>query len=53
MTPAPSYWSRVFAKARELMDKDKRLDGNTAYWMARNAVDAATGQLQIEVQPCA
>ena len=49
MTQPLGYWTRVFAKARELMDRDKRLDGNTAYLLARNAVDAETVQLQMEV----
>jgi len=44
----PGYWSLVFAKACALMKADKRLSGDDAYWMARNAVDAEAGQLALD-----
>lgn len=38
------YWSTVFHTAAELMRKRQGLNGETAYWLARDIVDRETGQ---------
>jgi len=34
------YWTRVFDRAAQLLRERPSLNGDSAYWMARNEIDA-------------
>lgn len=45
-----NYWSTVAARAGHLQDKNPKLDGNTAYWLARHQIDVERIEKDRQIQ---
>ena len=43
------YWTSVFKEVKRLIDANKKLDGDTAYKIARNNIDATLPQAKLSL----